>query len=80
MVRKIEKVIGEPLERQRLPEFNYGSFNPETRRKIKGNGNNGRRRANGSGNNRRKRVNGAGRKSSQRNYKRNGANRRRARR
>jgi hypothetical protein len=69
MVRKIEKVIGEPLERQRLPEFNYGSFNPETRRKIKGNGNNGRRRANGSG-----------RKYNHSNQKRNGAKRRRPRR
>jgi len=69
MVRKIESVIGERLERQRLPEFNYGSFNPEIRPKTNGNGNNGPRRANGNG-----------RRSNHTNHKRNGAKRRRARR
>jgi ATP-dependent RNA helicase RhlE len=69
MVRKIEKVIGERLERQRLPTFNYGGFNPEIRPKANGNGNNGPRRANGNG-----------RRSNHTNHKRNGAKRRRARR
>jgi ATP-dependent RNA helicase RhlE len=31
MVYEIEKVIGKRLERRRLPAFNYGSFNPESR-------------------------------------------------
>jgi ATP-dependent RNA helicase RhlE len=69
MVRKIEKVIGERLERQRLPEFNYGGFNPESRPKPNGNGNHGRRRTNGSG-----------RKPSHNYQKRNGPKRRRPRR
>jgi ATP-dependent RNA helicase RhlE len=79
MVRKIERVIGEELERQRLPEFNYGSFIPETRRKIKSNGNNGHRRPNGNGNSGRKRANGNGRKPKQPNYKHRGTKRHRAR-
>ena len=29
MVREIEKVLGEPLERRRLDGFNYEGFNPE---------------------------------------------------
>ncbi len=29
MVRDIEKVLGEPLERRRLPNFDYGDFVPE---------------------------------------------------
>ncbi len=29
MVRDIEKTLGSPLERRRLPDFNYGSFDPE---------------------------------------------------
>jgi ATP-dependent RNA helicase RhlE len=29
MVRDIEKVLGEPLERRRLPDFDYGDFVPE---------------------------------------------------
>jgi ATP-dependent RNA helicase RhlE len=28
-VRAIEKVLGEPLERRRLPDFDYGGFVPE---------------------------------------------------
>ena len=69
MVRKIESVIGKRLTRQRLPEFNYGNFNPEIRQKANGNGNNGRRRENGNG-----------RKFNHSNHKRNGGKRRRARR
>jgi ATP-dependent RNA helicase RhlE len=48
MVQKIESVIGENLERRRLPEFNYGSFNPEWAPKRNGKGRNGRRRSNGN--------------------------------
>jgi ATP-dependent RNA helicase RhlE len=48
MVHKIEQVIGERLERERLPEFNYGSFNPESRPKRNGNGNSNRRQSNGN--------------------------------
>jgi ATP-dependent RNA helicase RhlE len=31
IVRQIERVLGQPLERRRLQEFNYGGFNPESR-------------------------------------------------
>jgi ATP-dependent RNA helicase RhlE len=31
MVRQIEKVLGAPLERRRLPGFNYEGFDPESR-------------------------------------------------
>jgi ATP-dependent RNA helicase RhlE len=48
MVHKIESVIGEHIERRRLPEFNYGSFNPESRPKRNGNGNSSRRQSNGN--------------------------------
>ncbi|MFZ1752692.1 MAG: DEAD/DEAH box helicase [Caldilineaceae bacterium] len=34
MVRDIEKVLGEPLERRRLPEFDYGDFVPERQTAI----------------------------------------------
>jgi ATP-dependent RNA helicase RhlE len=47
IVRQIEKVLGEPLERRRLADFNYGTFVPETALKPNGNGNG---RANGSRN------------------------------
>jgi molybdopterin-containing oxidoreductase family membrane subunit len=51
IVRQIEKVLGEPLERRRLADFNYGGFVPETALKFSGNGNgNGNGRANGSRN------------------------------
>ncbi len=39
IVRQIERVIGEPLERRRLADFNYGGFNPESVPKSGGNGN-----------------------------------------
>lgn len=38
MVRQIERVLGNPIERRRLADFNYGAFNPETSPKSKGNG------------------------------------------
>jgi len=48
IVRQIEKVLGERLERRRLADFNYGGFVPETALKPNGNGNgNGSRNGNG---------------------------------
>ena len=38
MVRQIERVLGEPIERRRLADFNYGAFNPDASRKANGNG------------------------------------------
>jgi len=38
MVRQIERVLGEPIERRRLADFNYGAFNPDASRKGNGNG------------------------------------------
>jgi ATP-dependent RNA helicase RhlE len=29
MIRDIEKLLGKPIEKRRLPEFNYGDFEPE---------------------------------------------------
>ena len=63
MVREIEKVLGEPLERRRLSGFNYEGFDPESRPKSNGNGKAGpahsnHRRPNVSG----RKPNGAGRK------------------
>ncbi len=53
MVRQIERVLGEPIERRRLADFNYGAFNPDARAKGNGNGNgNGKaapRPSNGNG-------------------------------
>ena len=51
IVRQIERVLGESLERRRLAEFNYGGFQPETALKSNGNGNgNGNGRNNGQRN------------------------------
>jgi len=36
MVRQIEKVLGQPLERRRLPGFDYEGFDPESRPKANG--------------------------------------------
>lgn len=52
MVREIEKVLGAPIARQRLPGFDYGGFVPEkaqTNRppQAKSNGQHGRGRSNG---------------------------------
>lgn len=52
MVRQIERVMGEPLERRRMPEFNYGGFNPDRSPKANGNGHHTRRQGNGRGPNR----------------------------
>jgi len=48
MIQQIERVIGNQLERQRLSDFNYGSFNPETRPRSNGNGSKSRRSTNGN--------------------------------
>ncbi len=58
MVQRIERVLGKPLERRRLADFNYGTFNPEARPKTNGNHKPGRAPRNGnrrrSGNSRRR--------------------------
>ena len=52
MVRDIEKVLRTPIERRRLPEFNYGSFSPEAApQRATGNGNKNGNRSNGNGQN-----------------------------
>jgi len=43
IVRQIERVLGQPIERRRLDQFNYGDFNPESRPK------NGHGPSNGNG-------------------------------
>jgi ATP-dependent RNA helicase RhlE len=47
MVQRIERVLGKPLERRHLADFNYGTFNPEARPKNNGNGKAGRAPSNG---------------------------------
>jgi ATP-dependent RNA helicase RhlE len=49
MVYRIEKVIGERLERRRLPAFDYGSFNPESRPRSNGTGQTSRKRSKKNG-------------------------------
>ena len=41
-VRSIEKVLGKPIERRRLPNFDYGSFKPENQPHSNGASKNGR--------------------------------------
>jgi ATP-dependent RNA helicase RhlE len=38
MVRQIERVLGEPLERRRLEGFDYGGFDPRSRPRVNGGG------------------------------------------
>jgi len=40
-VRAIEKLLGESIERRRLPDFNYGAFRPESQFQSNGAGRNG---------------------------------------
>jgi ATP-dependent RNA helicase RhlE len=47
LVRDIEGVLGAPIERRRLPQFDYGSFKPESALPA-----NGRHQSNGAGNGR----------------------------
>jgi ATP-dependent RNA helicase RhlE len=49
-VRAIEKLLGQPIERRRLSDFNYGEFRPESQ--FQNNGHNGSSR-NGNANGRR---------------------------
>jgi ATP-dependent RNA helicase RhlE len=53
LVRQIEKVLGTPIERRRLPNFNYGGFRPESALQE-----NGDSRMNGSRKKRRRNRNG----------------------
>jgi ATP-dependent RNA helicase RhlE len=39
IVREIERLLGEPFQRRRLAEFDYGGFNPESRPRSNGSGN-----------------------------------------
>jgi ATP-dependent RNA helicase RhlE len=61
-VRAIEKLLGQPIERRRLPEFNYGDFWPENQFQGNGSGrsNNG---GNGQTNGGQKRNGGRNRRS-----------------
>ncbi|HSR48761.1 MAG TPA: DEAD/DEAH box helicase [Anaerolineales bacterium] len=55
IVRQIERALGESLPRRRLPDFNYGDFNPEARPRGNGNGNGqARSKAPANGNNHRR--------------------------
>jgi ATP-dependent RNA helicase RhlE len=80
MVQRIERVLGKPLERRRLADFNYGTFNPEARPKSNGNGkarpapSNGKRRRSGTA---RRRPHRAGRKPNSADRKPNSAGQRR---
>ena len=40
-VRAIEKLLGQPIERRRLSDFNYGEFRPESQFQSNGSGRNG---------------------------------------
>jgi ATP-dependent RNA helicase RhlE len=63
-VRAIEKLLGKPIEKRRLANFNYGDFTPESQFRSNGGGHNGRqhynsgrnRRPGGNKNNRRRRY------------------------
>jgi len=41
IVRQIERVLGQPIERRRLEQFNYGDFDPEARPRSHPNGSRG---------------------------------------
>lgn len=66
MVRQIERLLKEPLERKRLPGFDYGEFVPETAISTSANGrsNQGRSRPSNHNNNNRKRNNNKRRRKS----------------
>jgi ATP-dependent RNA helicase RhlE len=46
IIRDIERTLGKRIEKRRLPDFNYGGFNPDVRLQA----NNGQSAPNGSGN------------------------------
>ncbi len=56
MVRQIERLLKEPLERKQLPDFDYGDFDPVTAIKVSSNGKSGNNHSrpsrNGNGNGR----------------------------
>lgn len=53
MIRDIEKLLGEEIERRRLPGFDYGGFDPESQfQKIHANGSQKRNHIPGGGNHR----------------------------
>ncbi len=57
LVRQIEKVLGTPIERRRLPDFNYGGFQPESALKVNGDSRtNGSRKKRGRNRNGRRRY------------------------
>ena len=58
IVRQIERVLGKPIERRRLADFNYGAFNPETSPKSQGRAEAGQAPSNRNG----RRPGSAGRK------------------
>jgi len=58
IVRQIERLLGQPFQRRRLAEFDYGGFNPES---IPKNGNGKVAPRPSSGNGRRRKPAGAGR-------------------
>ncbi len=55
IVRQIERVLGQPIQRRRLADFNYEGFNPESPPKADGNGNGRARPRPSNGNGRRPR-------------------------
>jgi len=58
MVRQIERVLGEPIERRRLEDFNYGSFDPDFKPKAQAIGTAGRNSSSGGA----RRWSGSGRR------------------
>ncbi len=73
MIRDIEKVLRAPIERRRLPDFNYGSFSPDAapqRANANGNGNKNGSRSNGNSQNGNRNQPGNGNSRRQRNPQR----------
>jgi ATP-dependent RNA helicase RhlE len=60
-VRAIEQLLGSPIERRRLPDFNYGDFRPESQFQGNGAGRNGS--SNGQRNNSRRNQRRGGNKN-----------------
>jgi ATP-dependent RNA helicase RhlE len=66
IVRQIERVLGQPIERRRLEQFNYGDFNPEARIRSNGNSDARTHRSPSKGNGQRRSPAGAPRSRSSR--------------
>jgi ATP-dependent RNA helicase RhlE len=58
-VRAIEKLLDKPIERRRLPDFNYGDFKPENQFRFNGSSQNGRSGSQGKRSRRNHRSNGS---------------------